>query len=135
MIFLPNHRQTPSLSAQIRASGRRVAHRQKRISDDTAILSQKIKRQLAAPPNLLLASGIGFIIGEITYRPQVKSGQPDNKSTTTRSPLTIALSLISSIRTLYTALPLVWLMKAAKPKPPKPKTAHHLPASRQPWNG
>ncbi|MDD5273470.1 MAG: hypothetical protein PHU14_12210 [Methylovulum sp.] len=120
MTFFSNRHKTPSLSAQIRATERRLSNRHQSIGNHTATLSQKIKHQLSNPPNLFLASGIGFIIGEFTKHPQATDGKHDNGATTTRSPLEIALNLFSSIHTLYTALPLVWMTASAyQSKPPR----------------
>jgi hypothetical protein len=68
---------------------------------------------MTAPATLLLAGGIGFIIGELTKRQPPKSpGTADKSHAAEISPLTTALNLISSVHTLYMALPIAWMMKS-----------------------
>jgi hypothetical protein len=124
MTFFPSrHKQQPTLSVQIRAAERRISSRQRQIGMDTATITQKIGRQLSAPPNLLLAGGIGFIIGELTKQSPTTDGNgkdgPANKTT----PFKRALNLFSSLQTLYTALPLVLMMASAY----ETKTAKPIP--------
>jgi hypothetical protein len=62
---------------------------------------------------LLLAGGIGFILGELTQRQTIQSRgsleeEPRASETT---PWRTALNLMTLVHTLYTALPLVWMMK------------------------
>jgi len=103
-----------SLTAQINAAERQVLNRQQEIGIRTTTLVRKIHQQMTAPATLLLAGGIGFIIGELTKRQTSKKrpGTVDKPQATETSPLRIALNLITSARTLYTALPLVWMMKS-----------------------
>ncbi|EGW21818.1 hypothetical protein [Methylobacter tundripaludum] len=103
-----------SLTAQINAAERQVLNRQQEVGIRTTTLVRKIHQQMIAPATLLLAGGIGFIIGELTKRQTSKKrpGTVDKPQATESSPLRIALNLITSARTLYTALPLVWMMKS-----------------------
>jgi len=103
-----------SLTAQINAAERQVLNRQQEIGIRTTTLVRKIHQQMTAPATLLLAGGIGFIIGELTKRQTSKKrpGTVDKPQAAETSPLRIALNLITSARTLYTALPLVWMMKS-----------------------
>jgi len=103
-----------SLTAQINAAERQVLNRQQEVGIRTTTLVRKIHQQMTAPATLLLAGGIGFIIGELTKRQTSKKrpGTVDKPQATESSPLRIALNLITSARTLYTALPLVWMMKS-----------------------
>jgi len=103
-----------SLTAQINAAERQVLNRQREVGIRTTTLVRKIHQQMTAPATLLLAGGIGFIIGELTKRQTSKKrpGTVDKPQATENSPLRIALNLITSARTLYTALPLVWMMKS-----------------------
>jgi hypothetical protein len=106
-------RKPKSLAAQIRNAERQVLKRQQEVSARASTLIQKIRQQMTAPATLLLAGGIGFIIGELTKRQT-----PDNRGTTGKSraaetsPLTTALNLITSVRTLYMTLPIAWIMKS-----------------------
>lgn len=117
------HHKPLSLSAQIRATERRVSNRRRQFGIHTAAISQKIGKQLSTPPNLLLASGIGFIIGEFTRQTPQAIDKANEGQTSKTSPLKIALNLFSSIHTLYTALPLFLIIKstydsmATKPMP------------------
>ncbi|HEY8096694.1 MAG TPA: hypothetical protein VIE65_11475 [Methylobacter sp.] len=108
-VYLPK-----SLTAQINAAERQVLNRQQEVGIRTATLVRNIHQQMTAPATLLLAGGIGFIIGELTKRQTSKKrpGTVDKPQATESSPLRIALNLITSARTLYTALPLVWMMKS-----------------------
>lgn len=103
-----------SLTAQINAAERQVLNRQQEVGIRTTTLVRKIHQQMTAPATLLLAGGIGFIIGELTKRQTSKKrpGTVDKPQAAENSPLRIALNLITSARTLYTALPLVWMMKS-----------------------
>jgi len=134
-----------SLTAQINAAERQVLNRQQEVGIRTTTLVRKIHQQMTAPATLLLAGGIGFIIGELTKRQTSKKrpGTIGKPQATENSPLRIALNLITSARTLYTALPLVWMMKSYRqpgasgqtPAPysqpmTTPSAAHNLRRSR-----
>jgi hypothetical protein len=102
-----------SLTAQINAAERQVLNRQQQIGIRTSALVRNIHQQITAPATLLLAAGIGFIIGELTKRQTPKFRSTADKSQVAEtSPLKIALNLITSAQTLYTALPLIWMMKS-----------------------
>jgi hypothetical protein len=111
--YLLNRSKPKSLTAQIRDAERQVLNRQRRVGVSAATLVRKIHQQMTAPATLLLAGGIGFIIGELTKRQPPKSpGTADKPRADEPSPLTTALNLITSIRTLYMALPIAWMMKS-----------------------
>lgn len=102
-----------SLTAQINAAERQVLNRQQEVNIRTAALVRNIHRQMTAPATLLLVGGIGFIIGEFTKRQHAtfrRSNEKPHDAGT--SPLMTALNLMTTARTLYTALPLVWMMKS-----------------------
>lgn len=102
-----------SLNAQIRDAERQVLRRQHKVSIRSATLVLKIHQQMTAPSTLLLAGGAGFIIGELTKRQNPKfHGTVDKLYATETTSLRIALNLITSVRTFYTALPLVWMIKS-----------------------
>lgn len=61
-----------SLSTQIREIEAQVLMRQRSVLHCTGALLQKTQRQMIAPSNLLLAGGVGFIIGELM---KLKSSQ------------------------------------------------------------
>ncbi|WP_432744859.1 hypothetical protein ABXJ76_05380 [Methylobacter sp. G7] len=103
-----------TLAVQIRDTERQLLSRQQGIDIRTATLIRKIHRQLATPATLLLAGGIGFIIGELTkrYPPPKFRSSVARPQTVGTSPLRIVLNLIASARTLYSALSIAWMMKS-----------------------
>ncbi len=106
--------KSKSLNAQIRDAERRVLNHQQAIDIRAATLIQTIHQQMIAPATLLLAVGIGFILGELTKPSQKFLGTITDKPPTAKTtPLRTALNLMSSARTLYaTILPLVWILKS-----------------------
>jgi hypothetical protein len=67
------------------------------------------------PATLLLASGIGFILGELTQCQNPKSHScTDEPRATEATPLRTTLNFMIFVHTLYTALPRVWMMKSFK---------------------
>ncbi|MFZ2168541.1 MAG: hypothetical protein WAW61_02775 [Methylococcaceae bacterium] len=113
--YLPSVSNPKSLVAQIRDAERQVLNRRQEVGVRASTLIQKIHQQMTAPATLLLAGGIGFIIGELTKRhPPNNRGTTGKSRTAETSPLTTALNLITSVRTLYMALPIAWIMKSFK---------------------
>jgi hypothetical protein len=107
-----NKPKSLSLRTQIGEAERELLNRQRRFGVRTATLVRSIQLQATAPATLLLAGGIGFILGEITRRQPTQSRCAGGKlSTTEITPLRTALNLMTSIHTLHTALPLAWMMK------------------------
>ena len=108
-----NEPKSLSLRTQIGDAERELLNRQRRVGVRTATLVRNIHQQVTAPATLLLAGGIGFILGELTQRQTTKSrGAAGKLRITETTPLRTALNLMTSIHTLYTALPLAWLMKS-----------------------
>lgn len=111
--YLLKRNKPKSLKAQIKAAERELLNRQRRVGVRTARLARNIHQQVTARATLLLAGGIGFILGELTQRQTTKSrGAADKLRTTETTPLRTALNLMTSIHTLYMALPLAWMMKS-----------------------
>jgi hypothetical protein len=111
--YILNRSKPRSLTVQIKDAERQVLIRQRRVDVRAATLVKTIHQQLTAPATLLLAGGFGFIIGELTKRqasnrPDI-AGQPRAAET---SPLRTALNLMTSVHTLYTALPIAWMIKS-----------------------
>ncbi len=105
-----------SLEAQIRAVERQVQSRRRGIDDRMTTLIRKLHQGMTAPTTLLLATGLGFVLGKLTQRrvsnsPGASSGKP--KATGTPALMNV-LSLIASARALYTALPVAWMIKSLK---------------------
>jgi hypothetical protein len=105
--------KSKSLTAKIRNAEQQIAIRQRGVDVNAASLIKKIHQQMTAPSTLLLTVGIGFIIGELTKR-QTSSGRgtADRQRHTGISPLRTALNLMISVHTLYTALPVAWIIKS-----------------------
>jgi hypothetical protein len=115
---LPNRSNPQSLTAQIRAAEQQVLHRQRAVGVCAAALVRKLHQQMTAPATLLLAGGIGFIVGELTQHPSPAFPGTANKPRPAETtPWRTALNLLASAHTLYTALPLAWLMKSSRPAP------------------
>ncbi|MDD5323114.1 MAG: hypothetical protein PHD43_21375 [Methylococcales bacterium] len=108
-----NRSKSKSLTAQIRDTERQLLKRQEVVGDRAATLSRKIHQQLTAPSTLMMTVGIGFIIGELTKHQTTNNRGIANKQRTAEStPLRTALNLLTSVHTLYTALPIAWIMKS-----------------------
>jgi hypothetical protein len=111
-IHARNRINPTSLSAQIKDAEQQVLNRKRKISVGTTTLVRKMQQQMIAPTTFFLAAGVGFLLGEITKRePSKTPGTTDKPHTVETSPLRTALSLVTSIQTLYTALPLAWMIK------------------------
>ena len=91
-----------SINAEIKATEQHILNHQHAVDSRTEALASKIQQQMVRPANLLLAASIGFIAGELT---QHRCRTPENPHAVEISPLKTALSLVSSARTLYAALP------------------------------
>ncbi|WP_150047967.1 hypothetical protein [Methylomonas rhizoryzae] len=110
-----NLSKTASLNGQIRHAEQQLLRRQRQLAKASAKLGSTIHRLMTKPTSLLLASGTGFIIGELT-----KSQAPLNRDAATgaaevaatSTPLMALLSLTASVHTLCTALPLAWMIKS-----------------------
>ncbi len=113
MISFLNRHKPPSLGMKILAAEQRVSCRKRQIGIHSATLTQKIAQGLTTTPNLLLASGMGCIIGEVTKQPTTTDGNGNNRPATQTTPLKTVLTLLSSIQALYAALPLVLVIKSA----------------------
>ena len=101
-----------SLTAQIRDAEQKILIRHRGVGVRAATLIKKIHKEMTAPSTLMLAGGIGFIIGELTKRQTTNSPDATNKQSTVQiSPLKTALNLITLIHSLYIALPLSWKSK------------------------
>ena len=111
-VYLSSVSKSTSLTAQIRAAEQQILIRQQGVGVRTATLIKKIHQKITAPTTLLLAGGIGFIIGELTKRQLPNNSDTANKQRTTgTSSLRTTLNLIASAHTLYMALPIAWKVK------------------------
>jgi hypothetical protein len=115
-------RKQQVLSIQIQQVERRLLSHQQAIAVQTATLIDKTQQQLSTPVNLLLASGVGFMIGELTKNQTNYRGAG--------SPLKTALHLVTSAQHLYAALPLIWLLKSFRqPYPSSPLASPQFQAT------
>lgn len=111
--YLSSVSKSRPLTAQIRDAEQQILTRQRGVGIRTDTLIKKIHQQMAAPSTLLLTVGIGFIIGELTKRQTSNNrSTADKQRTIGTSPLKTALNLLISVHTLYTALPIAWIMKS-----------------------
>ena len=110
--YLLKRTKSKSLKAQIGAAERKLLNRQRRTGVRTATLVRKIQQQMTAPATLLLAGGIGFILGELTQCQTAKPrGALEEPRASGTIPLRITLNLMTLAHTLYMTLPLAWMMK------------------------
>jgi hypothetical protein len=104
--------KSTSLTAQIRDAEQKILIRHRGAGVRATILIKKIHKEMTAPSTLMLAGGIGFIIGELTKRQTTNSPDATNKQSTVQiSPLKTALNLITLTHSLYIALPVSWKSK------------------------
>lgn len=118
-----NHRKEDAgtLTAKIQETERRLWDRQLRAHVHTNALIKDLKKELASPTTLLLASELGFIVGELTKRPQKSeqiSADHDHEgvSRADTTPLKEALDFSSLLITLFNALPPTWIMETFHPE-------------------
>ncbi len=123
--YFANVRKSNSLTAKIRDAEQQLVIRQRGVSVRTGALIKNIHRQMTAPSTLLMTVGIGFILGELT-KPRLSGnhGVSSKQHTNGSSPLRSALNLVTSMHTLYMALPVAWKVRifhpSAKPGRPEP---------------
>ncbi len=104
--------KSKSLTAQIRDAEQKILIRHRGAGVRATILIKKIHQEMTAPSTLLLAGGIGYIIGELTKRQTTNSPDATNKQSAVQiSPLKTALNLITLTHSLYIALPVSWKSK------------------------
>jgi hypothetical protein len=132
--------KTQSLATQINAAENQILHRQRLVNINAAYLNHKIRQQLTTPTSFLLAVGMGYILGDLTQKgSSSKVGATANKPQATEiSPLTTALRLVTSIHSLYMALPIAWIMKSFQQRKPsesgsgRRRTAKHVDLNTYP---
>ena len=131
--YFLNRNKSRSLTAQIRATEQQICQRQQVIPILGDSLVRKIRQQLTAPTSLLLASGIGFLFGELTQRsPPQASATTDKPTAAETSALSTALNFIGTARTLYMALPIAWMLKPSKPRGQVAERRYHRVSTTAP---
>jgi hypothetical protein len=119
-----------TLTTQIEETERRLWDRQLRAHIHTNALIKDLKQEMASPAILLLASELGFIVGELTKRPskseQAAAGREDAEVVARAdvTPLKEALDFGSLLIALFRALPPTWIMETFHPEEEaqRPKT-------------
>lgn len=112
-----------ALNRQIQAAQAQILNHQQQVDSRTTTLIHHVQQQMTAPATLLLAGGVGFIVGELSKCPTLRRAA-NQSQTAEKSPVKIALQLITSARTLYTALPIAWFMKSRYQPPSPPHYSH-----------
>jgi hypothetical protein len=112
--YLSSISKSTSLTSQIKDAEQQILSRQRGVGVRANMLIKKIHQEMTAPSTLMLTVGIGFIIGELTKRqtPNNLGTADKQRATTGKSPLKTTLNLLISVHTLYTALPIAWIMKS-----------------------
>jgi hypothetical protein len=111
-----------TLAAQIEETERQLVQRQQYVQIHADTFIRNLRREMASPTTLLLASELGFIVGELTKRPSKKERQTAQKDIAgishadDISPLKEALDIGSLVTTLYQALPLALIMDTFHPQ-------------------
>jgi hypothetical protein len=125
--WITQKKSVGSLNAQIRYAERQLSTRRQMVGNRTKSLLGNIYKQMTAPATLVLASGIGFIAGELSHcpppRPAPLPGPAEHTQAATSTHLRTALSLLLSAHTLYNALPIAWLMKRFQQSRARPSNA------------
>ncbi len=112
-MMTPDRSRSRSLTTLIRHAEQQILIHQRSVVVRATGLNRKINQQLTAPASLMLASGIGFILGEITKCQRQKlQASVSNSVVAETSPLNTALKLLISAHSLYTALPLAWIIQS-----------------------
>ncbi len=125
--WIQHRKAVGSLNAQIRNAERQVLKRRQSLGNRTTSLLENIHKQMTAPATLLLASGIGFIAGELSKcpppRPAPLPEPTENTNVSASMHLRHVLSFLLSAHTLYNALPIAWMTKSFQQSRTKPSNA------------
>ncbi|WAK03915.1 hypothetical protein [Methylobacter sp. YRD-M1] len=108
------------LNAQIEETERKIMDRQHNVQVRTDTLVRDLQYEATLPTTLLLASEVGFIVGELT-KPSAKKERQTAKQAHARSaadvtPLKKAMNYMSLAQNLYQTLPLVWILDTLFPE-------------------
>jgi len=111
--YFPNRKSPMSLAYQIDVAEQQILNRQGKIHIHARQLISQIRQRLIAPSSFFVAGSFGFALGELTKSQRSESrGAAVQPAALAVSPLKVALNLLTSARTLYTALPLAWISKS-----------------------
>ncbi|MBL8496842.1 hypothetical protein ABF87_06480 [Nitrosomonas sp. JL21] len=103
-----SERAFKSLSAQIRETEAQVLECRENVKSCAGVLLQKTQQQMIAPSSLLLAGGMGFIIGELMkLKTSQRHGQGKDSAAQGNVPITQmlmdALNTFNTISSIYTS--------------------------------
>jgi hypothetical protein len=91
-----------SLAEQIEATERRLLHRQQMVGIRRNLLTEWVRQQISSPMALLVAGGIGFLIGDLMRRKDDEA-MTERGAVPTPSPFMHAVdNLIGWIRPIFT---------------------------------
>ncbi|TCV77426.1 hypothetical protein EDE11_12951 [Methylomonas methanica] len=125
--WIQHKKPVGSLNAQIRNAERQVLKRRQTLGNRTTSLLENIHKHMTAPATLVLASGIGFIAGELSKCPPPSPALLPNPTENTNVSASIylrnVLSFLLSAHTLYNALPVAWLTTRFQQSRTKPSNA------------
>jgi hypothetical protein len=100
--------RTAALAVQISEAERRLRNRRRLVRVRGATLGRTLHQRMTAPAMLLLAGGLGFLMGELTRRQTPQSRGMDRSPDSGHPFFETALNLIQLVtwaRALFTALP------------------------------
>ncbi|MGZ8187794.1 MAG: hypothetical protein ACXWTP_10560 [Methylosarcina sp.] len=120
-----SHRENfNDLPDEIRETELKLIDRQHRVHMHADTLVRDLRQELSSPTNLILASQLGFIIGELTKSPPKKDGQTEGKKAAdgvskaafTSLEKVLGLPNLASTWPQMLPLALVWLMDTFHPE-------------------
>lgn len=100
--------RTASLAVQISEAGDRLRNRRRLVRVRGATLGRTLHQRMTAPAMLLLAGGLGFLVGEFTRRQTPQSRGADRSPDSGHLFFETVLNLIKLVNwghTLFTLLP------------------------------
>jgi hypothetical protein len=121
-----NHRREDinNLPDEIRETELKLIDRQRRVQMHADTLVRDVRHELSSPTNLILASQLGFIIGELTKSPPKNYGQTEvkkaasggSKAAFTALEKVLGLPNLASTWPQMLPLALVWIMDTFHPE-------------------
>lgn len=112
-----------TLAAQIEETERQLMIRRQRAHIHADALLRDLQKEMTSATSLVLASEVGFILGELTKRPaksERKTASQEGNHTSHAadevSPLKEALDLGSLLAAIYQAVPLAWIVDTFHPQ-------------------
>lgn len=99
---------TASLAVQISETERRLRNQRRLVRVRGAALGRTLHRRMTAPATLLLAGGLGFLMGELTRRQTLQSPGADRSPDSGHPFFETVLNFIKLVNwghTLFTVLP------------------------------